>query len=296
MRRVAVLTVLSVMLAACAPPDGPAGAPSPVPSASSTGSDAARVRAAVEATRAKSTARFVLKSRTVMPGSWMEIRRDGAYDLAAGRASVVQTVTSDPPDVLSQLTGKPMPKNALESHALLTPTGGYLQLPRWPAPAHAKWLRFAADDIAEVMQMPVDVETTVFPGAVAMLAQARRSAREGTDGAALAHVVVPASLAFLAFPSTTRNLVDLGVDPEKITGEIEVEVALQDGLVGGVWFDALPAFEQAYAQLGDVSELGDSLSELAATVALEAHGRPVTIELPPAEDVMTQAELQSYLR
>jgi hypothetical protein len=296
MRIAAVLAIVSLALPACARSGGPVVAPtSPAPVTTvATEVDVPRVRAAVEATRAKRTATFVMRSRTVMGSEWMEARREGSYDLARGRSSVVQTFAAFPPAALAELTGGKVPASGLESHALVTENGGYLQMRGWPAPANTKWLHFDTGEVPRLTQGAIDVEAAIVPGAVTILAQAERSARDGTGGA-LAYVVVPASAAFLSFPTVAKGLVDEGVDPEKITGEIEVEVGIRDGLVTGVFFDALPAFRQAYAQLGQ-SELGDLIAEQTVTVDVRGHGRPVTIPLPPAKDVMTDAEFRSYSR
>ncbi|HWL38449.1 MAG TPA: hypothetical protein VNQ77_19840 [Frankiaceae bacterium] len=299
MRTVAVLAVLSLVLGGCGgSPADPGAAPSSAPASTKpavTQSDLARVLAAVKATRAKKTATFVIKGTTSLAGGGsVTVRRDGKYDLAAKRSFVEQTMTESPAGLLSQLVGKDVKPGDLDSRSYVTTNGGYLQMPGWPEPAHAKWLRFTAAEVERMTDVSVDVESSIFPAGVSMLADAERSAHDGADEPAMAHVVVPASAAFLAFPSSsTRSLITAGVDPTKITGEVEVEVAIQDGLVTGVWFDALPAFAKAYEQIGQ-PRVAKALSELSTVVDLRAHGSAAKISLPPAGDVMTDAEFKSY--
>lgn len=298
MRRAAIVLALSV-LAACGGGGGGSAAPATTATAATSPpvvDDVEFVRQAVEATRKAGTAAFTIEGVTTIAEGDVSLRRQGHYDLGSGTAALEQTFSSDPPELLDELTGE---KNAAEitrARTVVTGKAVYLQMPAWPAPKRTKWLRFRADRVdREAAKYGVALSTDVFPAMLDILTRAKVSPKDKSGRSRVppyAEVLVPAKDAFLAFPSNTiRELVSAGADPEKLEGDVDVTVEVDKGVVTMVTYDIAELLDQAYSQIGRGGAAG-TLEGVGATLYLSDHGKPVKITVPTDAQVMSANELR----
>lgn len=294
------MVVAAAVLAACGgggtgSPDASTSSattsPAPGPTPSAVALDAAAVKAAAAATRKAGTAAYTIEGATVLgPIGRVTVRREGAYDATKRLASQTQSFTAQPPGLLGQLTGRTdVEPSDLDTESVVAGDTAYVRMAMWPKSLGGKWLRISAGEIATAQGLDeVDVQT--FPQAVTMLAVATDGDEPGT--ADTAYVKVPAAEAFLAFPSSsTRKLVAAGVVPGKLTGTVDVEVRVENGLVTGVSFDAVEVYRQALGMVGQ-GQQAKAITGVETTLTLAAHGEPVAIAVPAAARTMTLKDLQ----
>jgi hypothetical protein len=251
----------------------------------------ADVRAAVEATRQAGTGTYASVATTGLGAAGsVTLRRDGTYDVSADRVDQTQSISAVPEALLTRLLGKDVKTEDLAAESVADAGTAYVRMAAWPDSLGDRWLRIRAADLPKTPELG-EVDVQVFPPELEMLASAMDGDRESVDD--LASVKVPASAAFLAFPSSsTRKLLAAGVDANAITGTVDAAVRVEGGFVTEVTFDGLEAFRQAWAQIGQ-AELAQAVSELSTTLTLSGHGKPLTIAVPSGNDLMTVAELRA---
>ncbi|HEX8003773.1 MAG TPA: hypothetical protein VF519_13895 [Mycobacteriales bacterium] len=293
MTRAAAAAVAAAALALTACGGGGDAPPRATPSASATTAkpDDVVVREALAATRAKATATFTAEATTAFGFGSTTSRVDGEYDLKSGRARMTQTLSASPPQLLEELSGQPVDVADLTVEVINTADAGYLRMPAWPASIRNRWLRVTRAELAKLEGVNAP-EIQVFPGIVTLLEQVTLGDRAPSGDTY--HVLAPAPAVFEAFPSsaTTRRIVAAGLDPDTLTGTVEVDVTVVDGVVAAVELDAIEVFRQAWRSVGQ-EQAANAVVSLRTTATLNAHGRPVSIAVPTGAAILTQAELDA---
>jgi hypothetical protein len=254
--------------------------------------DAAAVRRALAETRAARTGRYVSTLSTTLRAGTITLTQTGSYDLTRGLGRAETAYDADSPE-LAEALGLDGTKD-LRALTVSARSGSYLQMPGWTGAAHGRWLRFTAADVAKLGVAGVDpAALDPLPPLVAVLRSARDVASPA-PAAGVAYVGVPAAEVFRSFPSSsTRRLVDAGVDPNTLTGLVTFEVHLDaGGRLARVVVDADGMFDDAYAQ-ANVAGAAEETTALVSDVRLSDPGKPVSITVPTGRAVMTSAEFEA---
>lgn len=272
----------------------PAAEPSPTVTSAPPVSDYELVRAAYRRTRAAATGRFVADVTLDAAGARLTMRRTGAYDAARRLSSAEQTLSSNPPGLIERAT-KGRTAADLRAHVVVADSRAYLQMPAWRPPAKGRWLALTRRDFAQSVGVDIDLDAASFPLPLAMLAEVRPSADDGSrrdEVPPVARVAVSAKEAFLAGPSNlAARLLATGYNPDRITGSVEVEVVIERGLITKVSFDAQRAVEQALED----TEAKARFDAVPMTITVSAHGKRQRIVVPPPSLVMKPEELEQAL-
>lgn len=177
----------------------------------------------------------------------------------------------------------------LRMRMVQTADAAFQHMPAWPTAARGRWLRFTGAELSTKFG-EVDMSAGVFPPLLDLLDQARPTlAGASTRNSAV--VAVPAAAAFAAFPSSSpRKLIAMGVDPEKLTGEVLLEVHVDaEGRIESVRVEADALFDQAYVLAG-IPATVDLASSVEARITLSGYGTPARVSVPNQADVMTEEQ------
>jgi hypothetical protein len=162
-------------------------------------------------------------------------------------------------------------------------------MPAWTGERGGKWLRHTAESLS-AMFGEVEVDAGIVPPLLDVVAEARPTLA-GPSTPDTAVVLVPAPAAFIAFPSSSpRKLIAKGLDPDKLTGDVQFEVHVNaDGRIGMVRVEGDELFDQAFALVGEHSAI-DLMSSVEAQITLSHYGEAVRVSVPPRSQVMTPDE------
>lgn len=263
MRRVGVAIVL-LALVSCG--TRPAGAPRTTP-APSYADDAERVKAALAATREKGTGAYVVEATRAFPGVAATVRREGVYDLLNGRARYTESLATDPPEKFQDVWGPRTPEES--RHDEVRADGkAYVEI-------DGKWYAAERNNIANARRHDA-LDLAGMPIGVAVLEDARPASRRGSGDTA--YVTIPAGSAYIAFPTLVVRKAMVSFDPEKLDGDVEVEVTIVGGVVTALTFEHGPTFRKAMDAGGFGRGFAGEGARLRLT--LSRHGEPVTVDVP----------------